>query len=231
MAIYFDQFDRVDPFEFKSDGEFNSLINALAADARSYLHHKTTVAVIIATCRCLEHELDQLAVSGSDRDQSLLEALSAPDELALRKGRYLFKNVPSCLTMWEPFAILALWALVDVMDASSRDDSGAAASSLVLATKALQACSIVFGATLARDYIRIGRSEKTSASINTRWERSARTVHWLFAMELAPTILERDRLEVARQLADAVYAKFGKQYADETVNDWLIADGWKAPPK
>jgi hypothetical protein len=69
-----------------------------------------------------------------------------------------------------------------------------------------------------------------SAKIGARSKWADRDEHMSFALKLAPSIASTSRAEVARQLADAIFKKFTKQWSDETVDGWLKDANWKPSP-
>ena len=237
MAAFSDQFIRHDPWLIEGGGPLAAIVDSMAYDAQNFLVQNRTRSEIISVCQQVERVLNMHTrkrakdVSASSAEFNLLQ-------LALHGGPVVFSDLPDQMSPGEPYAILALWKLADVVDIFDRkaildpvDDTelwDEANEVLGIANKALQICAMHLGQIMMKFRVKKSEARKKSEVarqiVRVRWKD--RDEHLRYALSLIPKFEFKSRIKVARAIADEIDAKFGRTYGDEIVDGWLKDTNW-----
>ena len=230
MTAFTDQFSKYDPRAFKPSGDFEILISWFASDACALLRSELSLAQLEQVAVCLDNYIAGYLPPGPRRSAVALDELftiNDPSEPLILAG------LPFEVKQWEPYAVFSLWKLIDAQILSEADAVEAIPeinANIVMAANALQAAHRIAGERFgtARNKLSAfeSRSSQARKSVRFRWQE--RDEHHQFALRIAPKFEFKQRIKVARAIADEIQVEFGKAYGEEIVDGWLKAAHWKS---
>jgi len=229
MAVFSQQFSKINPREFHGGGLFEVLANSMAMDANMFISVELTREDLIGICQCIESELAmQLPDEAARRSNCRTEVDVL--ECAVDDGVGLCPDLKCNPTPHEQLAAYALWKLADlctiteITEPSQLVDATVAIAS---ASTALQIAAASFSGNLREmRLVTVSSLQVTEAAhkrARARWKE--RNEHRAFGLEFAKAISNPNRSEVGRQVIRAIFEQFGKKLKAETVDGWLKDSG------